>query len=120
MIAFLGSLETFDEANSRIDRTINSPSSLFGGVLEAQFNRIDLQLSCDFINDLFASKRRLSRTGSAVRLNFRFVAADVIAFDLGVRKIVAAEHAHGARPDHTAGKSAAVVGHPRLTGHERA
>jgi len=44
VIAVLGGLEAFDQADSRIDRPIDAPRPLLGGILQAEFERIDLEL----------------------------------------------------------------------------
>src|SRR3954471_7725602 len=56
----------------------------------------------------------------SVGLGMRLVVDDVIGFDAGVRKVIAAKNAHGPGTDDTAGKAAAFVSHPGVASDQRA
>src|SRR5438105_706215 len=120
MLAVLGGLERLYQSDARIDRSIDAAGAFFGGVLQAEIDRIDLQLLGQLVDDLFAGEGGLRRAGCAVRLRMWLIVDHVVGLDPRVRQFVATEDAHGAWANHAAGKTAAVVRHPSRASDERA
>src|SRR4029434_9227423 len=101
--AVLSGLQRLHKANSRINGAIDAPRPFLGGILQPELDRIDLQLGRNLVHDLFAGKRRLRGARGAVSLSLRLVVEHVIAIDLGIWELIAAEDAHRAGADHAAG-----------------
>ena len=107
MRAVFRGLKRFDEADARINGTIDAARPFLSRVLQPQLNGVDLQLLSQLVDHLLAGESSLRGAGSAVGLGVWLVVDDVVGFDPRVRQVVAAKNAHRAGANDAAGKRTA-------------
>ena len=120
MIAVLGRFQRFDETDPRIDRPIDAAASLLHRVLQAELERVDIQLLGQFVDHRLAGESRLRGARRAIGRGLRLVQHDVVTVDACIGELIATEDAHAARTDHATGIRAGIVGQPRLAGRQAA